>query len=78
MLELDRVNKAIAEAKDKINNYPSAIQKKKKELTAFINQACNWHQQINKVSRSDEEDLQLIADVYNIRLHAIQAIERVM
>uniref|UniRef100_K3Y2J2 Uncharacterized protein n=1 Tax=Setaria italica TaxID=4555 RepID=K3Y2J2_SETIT len=78
ILELDLVNKAIAVAQDKMNSYTSAIQENKKELMAFVNQARNQHQQINKVSGSDEEDFQLIVNIDNIRLRAIHAIEKAL
>uniref|UniRef100_K3YLF6 Uncharacterized protein n=1 Tax=Setaria italica TaxID=4555 RepID=K3YLF6_SETIT len=78
ILELDWVNEAIAEAQGQLNDYPIAIQEKKKELAASINQVCRQHQQVNDILGSEEEDLQLIADVDQIHLRAVQAIERAL
>uniref|UniRef100_K3XQ20 Uncharacterized protein n=1 Tax=Setaria italica TaxID=4555 RepID=K3XQ20_SETIT len=78
LLELDRVNKAIAETQTRLNDFPIAIQEKKKELAASINQVCRQHRQVNDILGSDAEDLQLIADVDQIRLRAVEAIEKVL
>lgn len=45
---------------------------------ASIKQVHRQHQSISQVLGSDEEDLKLIADVEQIRLHAIEAIEKVL
>lgn len=66
--ELDQVDQEIAVAKEQINNYPIAIQEKTRELAASGHRQ---HQSISKVSGSIEEDLQLIADVDQIRLRAV-------
>nr|TKW00919.1 hypothetical protein SEVIR_8G144700v2 [Setaria viridis] len=76
MLELDRVNKAIAKAQGWLNDYPIAIQEKKKELAASINQVRHQHRQINDIPGSDEQDMQLIADVDQICLRVVEAIEK--
>uniref|UniRef100_K4A253 Uncharacterized protein n=1 Tax=Setaria italica TaxID=4555 RepID=K4A253_SETIT len=53
----------IAEAQGRLNDYPIAIQEKKKELVHSINQMRCQHRQVNDIPGSDEEDLKLIADV---------------
>uniref|UniRef100_K3ZNG4 Uncharacterized protein n=1 Tax=Setaria italica TaxID=4555 RepID=K3ZNG4_SETIT len=71
-----RVNKAIAKAQGWLNDYPIAIQEKKKELAASINQVRHQHRQINDIPGSDEQDMQLIADVDQICLRVVEAIEK--
>uniref|UniRef100_K4ALP9 DUF1409 domain-containing protein n=1 Tax=Setaria italica TaxID=4555 RepID=K4ALP9_SETIT len=57
MLELDRVNKAVAKAQGRLNDYPITIQEKKKELADSINQVCRQHRQVKDIPSFDEEDL---------------------
>lgn len=57
---------------------PLPSMRKKKELADSINQVRHQHRQVNDIPGSDEEDLQLITDVDQIHLRAIEAIEKVL
>uniref|UniRef100_K3ZDP8 DUF1409 domain-containing protein n=1 Tax=Setaria italica TaxID=4555 RepID=K3ZDP8_SETIT len=78
MLELDRMNKALVEAQDSLNKYSLIIQEKKKELADSINQVRHQHHQVNDIPGSNKEDMQLLADVDQIRLRAVEAIKKVL
>lgn len=78
MRELEQVNQDIKVAKGQIAKYPAALQEKKKELAKSTNQSRHQQRTINKIPGSDEEDLQLIADVDQIRLHEVHAIGKAL
>uniref|UniRef100_K3ZC30 Uncharacterized protein n=1 Tax=Setaria italica TaxID=4555 RepID=K3ZC30_SETIT len=76
--ELNRINQEITTTKDWINNYPLAIQEKKKEWATFVNEACHQHHNLIKISGANKEDMKLIADVDQIRMHAIEALKKAL